>query len=125
MWLVLRQKQSDLAYFVSIEQSKRGELRIPMADRDGMDVPVIDRLDLFSAEKCITRNYDVAHIKAMGSEFAALFRKTNNNLPPVVFADANQTKALARKLKPKAFNLRLCKCKGQKNENREGTVMIW
>merc|ERR1712228_62261 len=108
-YIALKKQNKILTFFVYIERLP--QLRIPKIERDGMSVPLIDRLDYFKFEQCITRNYDIAQFKAKGSEFRDLFKTTNNKLPPVVFKNINYTKALLRELKPNGINLRLCKCK--------------
>ena len=108
----LRRQNRVLTYFAYVEREGQGrdaKLSFPTLERDGMRVPLIERLDYFKFEECITRKYDIAPFKEKGSEFAQLFRNTNNALPPVVFVDTEHTKALLREVQQ--INLRLCKCK--------------
>eukprot|EP01083_Nonionella_stella_P076151 207362_1 len=103
-------KNKVLSYMAYIESDNKKDmkLQIPDVDRDGMMVPLIERLDYFKFEQCITREYDIVSFKK-DDEFKEQFEDTNNDLPPVMFANMNYTKALLRKQQP--FNLRLCKCK--------------
>ncbi len=74
-----------------------------------MKVPLIERLDYFKFEQCLTREYDIKSFKIHAVEFKEQFKNTNNDLPPVIFTNMEYTKSLLRE--QKQINLRVCKCK--------------
>merc|ERR1711879_322542 len=98
----MKEENRILSYFVYVERERNGNgemmLKIPNLERDGMKVPLIERLDYFKFETCITREYDILPFKQPDSEFFDQFKNTNNDLPPVVFKNINFTHSLLREI---------------------------
>merc|ERR550525_27074 len=109
----MKEENRILSYFVYVERERNedGEtvMKIPNLERDGMKVPLIERLDYFKFETCITREYDILPFKQPDSEFFDQFKNTNHDLPPVVFKNIIFTQSLLREVDQ--LHLRLCKCK--------------
>ena len=117
----LKKENRVLQYSVTFKQSRMWDNKIkshvyrydiPLAMRDDVRVPLIERTSYFKYEKCITNDYDLTPWKDKKTgEFADYLAKTNIHHPPVMFKNEQFTKQLMRKVGK--LSLRLCSCKRQ------------